>query len=141
INDGDGGSDLICPNCKKTAVCQGKDLSYICESCKTPFPEGRDTLIQHYEALEDILEDPMRCSVEDFEAFILERKDVLHPRNLIFIRLMYSLIGFYGRLSGYEMHQMTAKMLKRKWEAGEEVRKALEAFDHGISTYKGKCNE
>uniref|UniRef100_A0A0K2UG46 Protein msta, isoform Alike [Bombyx mori] n=1 Tax=Lepeophtheirus salmonis TaxID=72036 RepID=A0A0K2UG46_LEPSM len=134
--DGVGGSDLVCPKCQNYVVCQ-KDLTYICSGCKEPYPEGPKKLLKYYGDLEEILEDPESCTVQAYESFISTRKKELHPHNLIFIRLMYSLSGFYGRLSGYEMPVMTEKMLRRKWEIGEVVMKALETFDLGISSYKG----
>ncbi|CAB4064456.1 SMYD [Lepeophtheirus salmonis] len=114
--DGVGGSDLVVKNHIQRAL---------------------KKLLKYYGDLEEILEDPESCTVQAYESFISTRKKELHPHNLIFIRLMYSLSGFYGRLSGYEMPVMTEKMLRRKWEIGEVVMKALDTFDLGISSYKG----
>jgi hypothetical protein len=57
---------------------------------------------------------------------------------MFFCLVKYSLSGYYGRLPGYEMHQMTPEVVGRKRQLCQETLDVIEKIDHGIGVRKGQ---
>ena len=82
---------------------------------------------------------PDRSSISKFEAFIKKYGGTfLHSDHMILTNLKYSLSGFYGRLPGYEMHEIDVAALTRKRQICDEALKVLNRIDLGISPRRGK---
>ena len=65
---------------------------------------------------------PDRSSISKFEAFIKKYSGtLLHPNHMFLTNLKFSLSGFYGRLEGYQMHEMDEGTLIRKKNVCEEA--------------------
>ena len=59
--------------------------------------------------------------------------------NLCLIRIKYTLIGFYGRVTGYRVPDLVANpaLLERKLELAEQILTVLDKIEPGISSSKG----
>ena len=81
---------------------------------------------------------PDENSICDYEVFIKKYSGtLLHPNHMFLTNLKYSLSGFYGRLEGYQMHQMDETALLRKKQVCEEALHVLNKLDPGISPRRG----
>ena len=49
----------------------------------------------------------------------------------------YSLAGYYGRLPGFQMHEMTPEVISRKRQVCEEALAVISKIDHEIGVRKG----
>jgi hypothetical protein len=49
----------------------------------------------------------------------------------------YSLAGYYGRLPGFQMHEMTPEVISRKRQICQETLNVIEKIDLGIGVRKG----
>merc|ERR1712110_1209844 len=79
-----------------------------------------EELINSFNSFNSAHSIPDKTSVSKFEAFIKKYEgSILHSNHMLLTNLKYSLSGFYGRLPGYEMEEMSATTLKRKKEICE----------------------
>ena len=64
----------------------------------------------------------------------------LHPNNVCMVRVKNKLAGFYGRLPGYTMLDMTMnrELLDRKQKLCEEALDVVDKLEPGLSSTKGK---
>ena len=92
--------------------------------------------------VETLMVDQSAWTVMNFEKFIAEHRDILHPTNNCMIRIKNSLVGFYGRCPGFEVQQLVMKpaLLERKEQLADEVYKVFNLLQPGICTVKGKDN-
>ena len=61
----------------------------------------------------------------------------MHSNHMILVNLKFSLCGFYGRIPGYTMNEMTEEMLTRKKQLCEQTLAVLNKIDAGQSPRKG----
>ena len=92
--------------------------------------------------VETLMLDQSTWTVMNFEKFIVEHRDILHPTNNCMIKIKNSLVGFYGRCPGFEVQQLVMKpsLLERKEKLADEVYKVFNLLQPGICTVKGKDN-
>ena len=92
-----------------------------------------------HQKCEDLINSiPDQSSISEYEAFIKKYSGtLLHPNHMFLTNLKYSLCGFYGRLSGYEMQEMDEATLLRKKQICEETLYVLNRIDPGISPRRG----
>ena len=92
--------------------------------------------------VETLMLDQSTWTVMNFEKFIVEHSDILHPTNNCMIKIKNSLVGFYGRCPGFEVQQLVMKpsLLQRREKLADEVYKVLNLLQPGICTVKGKDN-
>ena len=92
--------------------------------------------------VETLMDDKSTWTVMNFEKFIVDYKDILHPTNNCMIRIKTTLVGFYGRCPGFEVQQLVMKpaLLERKKQLADEVYKVLNLLQPGICCVKGNDN-
>ena len=92
--------------------------------------------------VETLMVDQSTWTVMNFEKFLVEHRDILHPTNNCMIKIKNSLVGFYGRCPGFEVQQLVMKpsLLERKEKLADEVYKVFNLLQPGICTVKGKDN-
>jgi hypothetical protein len=71
--------------------------------------------------------------LEQYERLFRKFRNVLHPRHFIPTNIRHSLIEMYGRISGYEMQELSVGLLERKVDLCREVLKVLDTFEAGKS--------
>ena len=88
------------------------------------------------------MDDKSTWTVMNFEKFIVEHRDILHPTNNCMIRIKTTLVGFYGRCPGFEVQQLVMKpaLLNRKEQLADECYKVLNLLQPGICCVKGNDN-
>ena len=111
--------------------------SWSCSQCGVSL-NGQRVLTEVYRESEELLAAKPR-SIKDFESFVSKYEKILHPTNFLLIRIKYSLIGFYGRLEGYELQDLVANpaLLERKKQLGHQVLEVLKLSEPGLSSAKG----
>jgi len=70
-------------------------------------------------------------------SFKIQLLQVLHPNHMFFCLVKYSLSGYYGRLPGFRMEEMTPDVVKRKRQICLETLEVIEKIDLGIGIRKG----
>jgi len=76
--------------------------------------------------------------VVKIERFLSQHQGkTVHANHMSLLNLKYSLCGFYGRVGGYTMNEMTEEMLRRKKQLCEETLAVLNKIDAGPSPRKG----
>ena len=92
--------------------------------------------------VETLMDDKSTWTVMNFEKFIVEHRDILHPTNNCMIRIKTTLVGFYGRCPGFEVQQLVMKpaLLNRKEQLADEAYKVLNLLQPGICCVKGNDN-
>ncbi len=73
-----------------------------CHGTKKQLEDVRRLFKRLREETDALLNDPERNSIAQYEKFLSEHSDVLHPNNLLMVRLRYRLCGMYGREPGYQ---------------------------------------
>ncbi|XP_058446372.1 SET domain-containing protein SmydA-8 [Malaya genurostris] len=71
--------------------------------------------------------------LENFERLFKKYRSVLHPLHFINTSIRHSLIELYGRIPGYEMHDLPDILLERKVELCQDILKVLNVFEPGKS--------
>lgn len=114
---------------------------WTCDSCQGQIsPEnGEAVIFRAYRDSNDLHSTKTKRSVEKYEQYLQLYGNILHPNNLCLVRIKYTLIGFYGRISGYRVPEMVAQpgLLDRKLQLAKQVLSVLELTEPGLSSSKG----
>ena len=117
------------------------DALWKCNTCSfTKTDEDVENLCFgiHAESEDLINSVPDQNSIKKFETFIKKYAgSILHTNHMLLTNLKYSLCGFYGRLPGYEMQEMSVAALTRKKQICDETLQVLNRIDPGISPRRG----
>ena len=132
---GTHGSSIRCSHCFVTFV---NPPSWRCSQCNC-ITNGDKILFQIYHESQSLLQSVSQRRVKAYEDFLSKYEKVLHPQNFLLIRVKYMLVGFYGRLKGFQLQDMAKDraMLERKKKLALEVSKVLELSEPGLSSAKG----
>ena len=137
---GTHGSTLICPACHKGHVVPcSSAIDWKCSGCPSLMASGVGTQLMEdlHSQSQDLLKGPP--SVVNIERFLARHQGkTAHPNHMSLMNLKFSLCGFYGRVQGYTMNEMTEDMLKRKRQLCEDTLTVLNKIDAGPSPRKGK---
>ena len=96
-------------------------------------------LFKAYSEGEKLISVKANRSIEKYENYISDYTKILHPDNLCLIRIKYTLVGFYGRISGYRTVDLVRNpiLLDRKLELAGQVLSVLHKIEPDISSSKG----
>ena len=134
------GSGLMCTkNCDKDGVMlPTENGNWKCKKCGNSKPEKsvKKLFKEIYDQSENMINSVPNVRI--FEKFLEKYEGkILHANHMTLTNLKYSLCGFYGRIQGYTMNEMTEKMILRKRQLCEEILAVLNKVDLGISPRKG----
>lgn len=133
------GSTLLCEKCGIDGLLVSP--SWQCHKCKKKMKaeEAEKQILKAHEEAEKLLGSTENWLVESFEMFLAKYGKMMHPNNMCLVRIKNSLAGFYGRLPGYQMLDMTVNqnLLERKNIVCQETLKVIEILEPHISTTKG----
>lgn len=92
-----------------------------------------------YAETEELIKNSQNWSVLEYEKFLHKYATTLHPSNLLLMRIKQNLASFYGRLEGYQMHDLAfnPKLLERKIAITQECLDVIEKIETDISSIKG----
>jgi len=137
------GNALLCPvpSCRGCMLPSSpKDETWTCEKCGKgkPAAQVNSLILQLEREQKSLLGDPAKKRVEVLEKVIQKWGKVLHPSNLLVVRLKYNLIGLYGRQPGYTQQEMNEQLWDRKRKLCEEVLETLKILEPGLTVRKAR---
>ena len=131
---------------------------WACEKCQGKF--SSDSIDKIVMALDEqknaILSDPSKKKIRVIENFISKCTKILHPQNLLIVRLKYNLIGLYGREKGFHSQVSLLNLIdllsiillseqdlsepqwKRKKELCEEILDVLKVLEPSMTVRKAR---
>eukprot|EP00095_Tigriopus_kingsejongensis_P004968 maker-scaffold96_size378025-snap-gene-1.18 protein:Tk04968 transcript:maker-scaffold96_size378025-snap-gene-1.18-mRNA-1 annotation:"histone-lysine n-methyltransferase ashr1" len=90
-----------------------------------------------YHETEALLASSGSETVELCEMFLTKYRRLLHPNNILMLRIKYGLSTMLGRVSGYLMESLTPVQVIRKRKLCEESLQVLDVLDPGLSSKRG----
>lgn len=104
-----------------------------------PVKKAEEIVKKAAKEADDLMSDSSLWTVKNFEKYLTDHLNILHPTNLSMLRIKNSLVGFYGRTPGFEMQKlaMNPTLLDRKEALAREVLDVLDLIEPGLSAAKG----
>ncbi|TRY73768.1 hypothetical protein TCAL_00957 [Tigriopus californicus] len=134
------GNSLLCgSNCGGT-VSKSKDKNdYKCEKCGRGMTKEivQKIFNKAFKETEALLKSNSSTVVDLCEMFLSRYKTLLHPNNLLMLKVKYGLITMIGRIPGYQMNCLTLDQIIRKRRLCEDILRVLDVIDPGISSRRG----
>ncbi|XP_059083864.1 SET domain-containing protein SmydA-8-like [Tigriopus californicus] len=141
-------SALKCRKCGKGNVISSDvheiEAKWVCENQDCPQEMGTIQIRNIYQAAKGQAEsldpsesNPSGATIPKFEAFIKKYANILHPNHVILTDRKYVLAKMYGRMTGYEAHQLTDEQFKRKRDLCREVLQVLDQIMPGRTRKRG----
>jgi len=135
------GNALLCPSCRGCMLPSSPaDDTWLCEKCGKGKPAAQvNSLILKLDVEQkSLLGDPAKKRVEVLEKVVQKWGKVLHPSNLLIVRLKYNLVGLYGRQPGYTQQDMTEQLWEKKRKLCEDVLETLKLLEPGLTVRKAR---
>jgi len=132
------GSAVVCPSCRGALLPGGQ--VWTCAGCGETRPKAKvdELVFVLNKQQKEVLGDPQKKRIEVLEKLLGKWGKVLHPRNLLLVRLRYNLVGLYGRQPGYSQEEMTEALWDRKRELCEDVMVTLKVLEPGMTVRKAR---
>ncbi len=142
---GSHGSALLCRECQapmeQTSESEsGTERNFKCTGCNgtsKKFAQVRELFLKLRAETDDLLNDPERNNIASYEQFLQDNSSILHPNNLLMVRVRYRLCGMYGRQPGYQVSDLSPVLVERKLRLCEQVLHVLDRIDPGVSVKRG----